>query len=128
MLSKWLNFKTIFNVIPLATWLLIKIMFTFISIHSIHGKTSPLQHCWTNSRAKFSHFWQMIFLKKLKTLDAESPRFCKELRLENPVPFSQTSSWFYLKHSTNFQLHKNLILLKCLWKKKLRFPLGRCLL
>ena len=41
----------------------------------------------------------MTFLKKLKTLDAEFLRFYKELKLENPAPFSETSSWFYLKHS-----------------------------
>ena len=41
----------------------------------------------------------MIFLKKLKTLDAEFLMFCKEMKLENPVPFYQTSSWFYLKDS-----------------------------
>ena len=41
----------------------------------------------------------MTFLKNLKTLDAEFLRFYKEVKLENPVLFSQTSSWFYLKHS-----------------------------
>ena len=40
----------------------------------------------------------MIFLKKLKTLDAEFLRFYKEIKLENPVAFSETSNWFYLKH------------------------------
>ena len=60
----------------------------------------------------------MIFLKKLKTLDAESLRFCKEIILENPVPFSQTSSWFYLKHSEQISNNIKILYFKVFMKEE----------
>ena len=80
-----------------------------------------MQHCWTNSQTKFSYFWQLVFLKKLKPLDAELLRFCKPKKLENPVTFSQNSSWFYLKHSE--QIFNNIKILY-FWNASGRENLG----